>query len=190
MPADGLVLAPPPETHDQLVDAVGGELRRVLGRRAGCALRVGPVDRGLVGLAPRPERQRGRCGHEGCALQGGIGRGQGLHQRGMAGPEPGEQLGVGRAATQYLRLRRPVEDLTGALGDVPGSPPVDVTGMPQQVPDLPGRARRHGRVEPGPFGRIGEQVALAAQHVNVLSDLHSGQLSARRMSRARARSGG
>ena len=111
-------------------------------------------------------------------------------QRGMARPEPVEQFGVGRAAAQYLLFRRPVQDVIRAFGNVPGGPAVDVPGMPQQVPDLPGRARRHGRVKPGPFGRIGEQVALAAQHVNVLSDLHLGQLSARRMSRARAKSGG
>src|ERR1700689_5760707 len=42
-----LVFAAPPETHDQLVDAVDSELRRVVRRRADRALRVGPVDGGL-----------------------------------------------------------------------------------------------------------------------------------------------
>ena len=162
----------------------------VLGRRAGGALRVGPVDGGLVGLPPGPERQRGRRGYERGALHRGIGRGQGLRERDVAVPEPGEQPGVVRAAAQDLLLGRTVEDLVRAFGDVPGGPPVDVAGVPQQVLDLPGRTRRDGGVEPGPFGRIGQPFALAAQGVDVLGDLHRGQLSARRMSRAWARSAG
>jgi hypothetical protein len=49
---------------------------------------------------------------------------------------------------------------------------VDVPGVPQQVLDLPGFARGDGGVESGPAGRVGEQVTLAAQRVDVLSDLH------------------
>ena len=186
----GLVLAPPPEPRDQLVDAVGGEPGLVLVRRAGGAHRVGAVDGGLMGLPPRPERQRGRRGDERGALHRGIRRGQGLHERGMAVPEPGDQPGVVRAAAQDLLFGRAVEDLVQAFGDVPGGPPVDVAGVPQQVLDLPGRTRRNGGVEPGPFGRIGQPLALTAQGIDVLSDLHRDQLSARRMSRAWARSAG
>ncbi len=36
-----------------------------------------------------------------------------------------------------------------------------------------GRARGDGCVEPGPAGRVGEQVTLAAQRVDVFSDLHA-----------------
>src|SRR5580693_3114780 len=60
----GLVFTAPPEAHDEFVDAVGGEVGRVLGHHAGRALRVGTVDGGLVRLAAGPERQRGRRGHE------------------------------------------------------------------------------------------------------------------------------
>src|ERR1700733_4046073 len=90
----------------------------------------------------------------------------------MAGPEPGQELVIRGAPGQDLRLRRPLEDLSRALGKVPGRPPVDVAGMPQQVPDLPGRARRDRRVQPGPLRGVGEQGTLEAQRVDVLGDLH------------------
>ena len=128
--------------------------------------------------------------------QGRIGVAQGLDQGGVAGAEPGEQVRVGRAAAQNLVLGRPVEHGVRAFGDVPGRPPVDVPGVPQQVLDQPGRARRYGRVQPGAFGRVREQVAVAAQCVDVFGDLHAAiaarrdQLSARRTSRACARSAG
>jgi hypothetical protein len=48
---------PGEEAGEQFVDAVRGERGRVVGRAARGGLGVGAVDRGLVRLAPRPERQ-------------------------------------------------------------------------------------------------------------------------------------
>ena len=45
-------------SHDQLVDAVGGESGRSYSGVLPAASRVGPVDRGLVGLPAGPEGQR------------------------------------------------------------------------------------------------------------------------------------
>jgi hypothetical protein len=50
---------------------------------------------------------------------------------------------------------------------------MDVPGVPKQVLDQPGPARRHGRVQPGAFGRVREQVALAAQRVDVFGGFHA-----------------
>jgi len=49
---------------------------------------------------------------------------------------------------------------------------VDVPGVPQQVLDLPGGAGRDGCVQAGPFGGVGERVALMAQRVDVFVDVH------------------
>jgi hypothetical protein len=92
----------------------------------------------------------------------------------VAGPEPSEQAGVVGAAAQDLLLGRTVQDLAGSLGDMPGGPAVDVSGVPEQILDQPGRTRRHRGVEPGPFGGTGQRFALVADCVDVLGDLHLG----------------
>src|SRR5215472_15691520 len=70
------------EAHDELVDAVGGELGLVPGENTRCDVRVGAVDRGLVGLPAGPERERGGSIHERRADQAGIGGAQRLDQGG------------------------------------------------------------------------------------------------------------
>ena len=124
-------------------------------------------------LAAGPERQRRRRLHELRAHEAGIGAGQGFDQLGVTGPEPGKQLGIRGAASQDFRLGRPAEHSFRALGDVPRCPPVDVTRVPQEVFDLPPRAGRDGRIEPGSFCRLGEQPPLVPQYRQMLSDLHA-----------------
>ena len=104
---------------------------------------------------------------------------------GAADPDLLVWFRAGHAATQDVRLRRAVEHGVRAFGDVPGRPAVDVPGVPEQVLDLPGRARRDRCVQAGPGGRVREQVSLSAQRVDVFGDFL--QLSARRTTRAWAR---
>lgn len=82
------------ETVQQFVDAVHRALGRHLRQApAACRLRVHPVDRRLVRLAPGPEGQWRRRGHEGPALQPGRGGRQGVDQEGVALAEPVEERG-------------------------------------------------------------------------------------------------
>ena len=121
------------------------------------------------GGGPRTQRRRG--GHERRALEGGIGSREGRQQGGMAGAEGREEVGVGRVARRIRPLAVRPRHGRGH-GDVPGGPAMDVAGMPEEVLNLPGRARRDGGVQAGRVGRVGQPGALVTQSGDVRRDLH------------------
>jgi hypothetical protein len=55
--------------------------------------------------------------------------------------------------------------------------------VPQQLPDFPQRAAGDRGVEPGPFGRRGEQGAVGVQLSDVLLGFHHAIVSVRRAAR-------
>src|SRR5205807_1642457 len=157
------------EAHHQLVDAVGGDGGRHRGDPPCRALRVGTVDRGLVRLPARPEGARRRAGDEGEALQI-VGRG--LERRdhaGMALAEPVHELGV--VGIRRGQAADPREVGGGGRDDL-GRPAVHRAAVAHQVANLPGGAGGNRGVGPRRRRRGGEQLAIAAERLDVLGDLH------------------
>ena len=86
----------------------------------------------------------------------------------------GDEVGVGRAAGEDVRLGYPVVDQLGRpVADVPGGPLMDLGLMPDEVPHLPARAAGDAGLQPGGFRRVGQQRPVTLEGVNVRRDLHA-----------------
>ena len=94
----------------------------------------------------------------------------------MTVAEPADQGAIRRPPAEHLALGGLVgQHVLALLGDISGGPPVHVAQVAQQVLDLPGRARRHRRVQAGPLGRLGQQGSVPPQCRDVLVDLAMAQ---------------
>lgn len=114
------------------------------------ALRVDPMDRGLVGLTARPERERRRSLEERPGLQIRWSRRERTHKGSVAVREPRHQLGVLRPPPDES-LEVAVGRLTSGTPDEPGRPSMHAPNMMNQIAKQPVGAGRHRRA------RIGER---------------------------------
>jgi hypothetical protein len=136
------------------------------------ALRVVPMDGGLVRLPPRPERERRGGRHERRALDVRVGVAQDRHQGRVTLAVGGDEVGVSRAAAEDVRLGRLLDQLGRPLPHVPGRPGVDVRLMTDQVAHLPARTAGDAGLQSGGLRRVGQNRAVTVKRVNMRGNLH------------------
>ncbi len=158
------------ESGQYLGHAVKGECAVIQGDRAARELGIGAVDRRLVSLTPRPERQRRRCREKRVALDVGAGIVQRLHQGGVTLAEPVKQVLIPRFR-QVILVGRWVVIKT--IAHYRGRPPMNAAAMHDQVTHCPLWTRWDRGIGTGRIGGIRQSDAVLFEVGNVLGDLHA-----------------
>jgi AraC-like DNA-binding protein len=177
-PRDAVCFLACGESPDQFVDAIGREpgverIPRSWRVTAPRALGVEAMDRGFVGLAAGPERQRRRCGQERRAPDVRVRVPESPRERGVPLTVCREQFAVRRASAENVVLGGVLNDAGTPFGDVPRGPGVDERLVPDQVAYPPPRACRDLFGKPGVGRGVREQGAVPLQGGDVLADLHA-----------------
>ena len=149
------------EAEQELVDAVDREVGREPGDIPAGTLRVDPMDRGLVGLTARPERERRRGLEERPRLQIGRSRVERLHEDSVTVREPRHQLVVfGPSPDESLEVA--VGRLASSTPDEPGRPSMHAPDVSNQIAKRPVGAGRHRRARIGGRGDRGQAFAVTS----------------------------